>query len=387
MQRLLLVFVVGLMFNLAGSVMGGDDIKSVSVGDNRVILVNDKPFFPIMSWLQSPRTYGNLKAMGFNTFVGIWKRPAQEHCDLAKAAGGYAMCAFDTSVKGHSALLMYTHGDEPDMGIHQGKPRESAKSIVKLYKESKLVDSTRPIFMNLTGWFIDDVEWSKTPVKADRDAYYELVTQGADVMCFDIYPIYQRNRDDKLMWVADGVSQMRSYAGEGKPVFAWIETSKGSKWIRYENQKDVFPHVMRAEVWMAIMRGATGIGYFTHAWRPTTVDFRPSMAMQGELKRTNEQITRLSGVILSPTVTEGLKISWSNGIYGEVVGRRYDGGLYLFASNLDMKQRVGEARIDVAGLKKGQEIEVIDEGRKITAENGGFVDVFGELEVHIYKIK
>ena len=134
MERLLCVFVFGLMMSFAGVVMAGEDIKTVSIGENREIRVNDKPFFPIMSWLQDPDTYEDLREIGINTYAGIWKRSAQEHCDLAMKAGGYAMCDFDASVKGHGALLMYTHGDEPDMGIHKGKPRVAAQSIVDLYK-------------------------------------------------------------------------------------------------------------------------------------------------------------------------------------------------------------------------------------------------------------
>ena len=76
------------------------------------------------------------------------------------------------------------------------------------------------------------------------------------------------------------------------------------------------------------------------------------------------------------------------------------GDLYLFAQNTDIgpnpeklqqfdpiKPRAGKATISVEGLKAGTKIEVVDENRSITAEEGKFSDDFAPLAEHIYKIK
>lgn len=137
---------------------------------------------------------------------------------------------------------------------------------------------------------------------------------------------------------------------------------------------------------MAIIRGATGIMYFTHAWRPSFTEFAPNDAMQEELKRLNAQITRLAPIILSPPARTDVSISFAEKLPGEVMAREQDGSLYLFANNLDMNGAAGSATLSVAGLVEGTRVEVLDEGRDIVAADGSFSDHFERLAVHLYRI-
>jgi hypothetical protein len=360
-----------------------EPIQKVEIGKNREIRVNGKPFFPILSWAQSPRRFPQLRGLGFNAFCG---GEAKKSCDAAQKAGGYAMPGFDEGVKGHPALLAYTQGDEPDLGFEKGAPRKAPEAVIEAYKAIRAKDDTRPVFQNLTGAFMESGPDTGKRTREERKAYYSVVAGGADLFGFDIYPIYGMNRDDQLIWVADGVRDLRALAGPKKPVIAFIETSKGSKWITYERQKDVKPEHTRAEVWMAIIRGATGIAYFTHAWRPEFTEFRPDEEMQKELKRTNEQIARLSPALLADPAKAKVAIAFEGGLAGEVMARDHEGSLYLFANNLDMGRKAGRATLSVEGLKKGSKVEVIDEGRTIVADDGKFIDEFGPLAVHLYRI-
>ena len=370
----------------AGATPALEAVRQVEIGRNRELRVNGKPFFPISSWAQSSRRFELLRGLGFNTFCG---GKAATDCDAAQKAGGYAMPVFDESVKGHPALLAYIQGDEPDLGLDKGTPRRPAQAVVDAYRRMRGLDDTRPIFLNLTSAFMEERDGPTDAAKgpsADRGAYYETVAGGGDILSFDVYPIYGHNRPDRLVWVADGVSQLRRYAGPAKPVFACIETAKGSRWITYERQLDVKPEHTRAEVWMAVIRGATGIVYFTHAWRPTFTEFAPSEEMRTELKRLNDQITRLAPAILADPAKARVSVSLAGGLAGEVMAKEYEGSLYLFADNLDMKGRGGVATFAVEGLKKGTRVEVLDEGRQIVAGEGTFADEFGPLAVHLYRI-
>jgi hypothetical protein len=360
-------------------------IENVEIGKNRELRVNGKPFFPLSSWGQSPQRFPLLRSLGFNSFTS---GKASEYCDAAQQAGGYAIPGFDARFKGHAALLAHIQGDEPDEGFRKGMARQPAEAVVESYKTMREKDDTRPILLNLTSSFMEsggDGGGERTP--ADRKAYYDVVVEGGDIVSFDVYPIYGWNLDDKLIWVADGVKQLREYAGPKKPVFACIETCKGSRWVSYELQQDVKPEDTRAEVWMAIIRGATGIIYFTHAWQPTFTEFRPDEEMQKELKRLNAQITRLTPAILADPAKEHVSITLSGGLAGDVTARDHDGSLYLFANNLDMQRNSGTATITIEGLKKGTKVEVIDEGREIVAEEGKFTDEFGPIAVHLYRIR
>ena len=60
---------------------------------NREFLVNGKPFFPIMGWLQDAENLPKLKAVGINCIAGYW-RPADPAEAKGKTADLYAEQAF-----------------------------------------------------------------------------------------------------------------------------------------------------------------------------------------------------------------------------------------------------------------------------------------------------
>lgn len=401
MRKVLLTAVAVVL--LAWSAVGQEPlapIKQVEIGKNRELRVNGKPFFPIMAWAQDAGRFIMLRSMGFNTFNGSGET-ALEALQAAQSVGGCAMVSWELAepqAANHPALLAYTLRDEPDTGLDQGAPKVPAAEVLGWREAIQVADPSRPVFLNFTSQFLPDAAGGTPAGKA----YYEAATKAANILCFHLYPIYQRNRDDRLVLVADGVAQLRTIAGPAKPVWAWIETSKGSRQIVYEQQKEVKPEHTRAEVWMAIIRGATGIGYFTHAWQPHFNDFAPGEAMRLEIKRLNGQITRLAPAILAAPAQVEVAIALTNGedkLPAEIMAREHDGHLWIFANNLDMKDfgerkddqpavyRAGRATITVAGLKAGTKVEVVDEDRTIESADGQFVDDFPPLGVHIYKLK
>jgi hypothetical protein len=199
--------------------------------------------------------------------------------------------------------------------------------------------------------------------------------------------------------VGSGVKQLCEIGGK-RPVYTWIETSKGSKWMSYDKQPDVLPIHTRNEVWQAIINGATAIGYFTHAWRPDFKEFAPTPEMQNELARLNAQITRLAPAILADPAKEKIEMILGDNLASSFKATNSEGSLYIFAENNDLgpgaekaiqfdpiSPRSGKAVFKVAGLKKGTKIEVVDENRTITSAKGIFEDEFAPLAEHIYKMK
>jgi hypothetical protein len=250
--------------------------------------------------------------------------------------------------------------------------------------------------MTLTGHFTK--EESTYPDEFRKKIYPEYI-KNPDVVGFDIYPIYGSGYAAHLNWVGSGVAQLRKFA-ENKPVYTWIETSKGSKWMSYELQPDVLPMHTRNEVWQAIINGATAVGYFTHAWRPEFKEFAPTDEMQKELARINEQITRLAPAILAKPAKEKIKMVLGDNLLCSFKATKYKGALYIFSENNDLgpdaekaKQftpihpRTAKAIFTVPGLKAGTKIEVVDENRTITSTKGQFEDQFAPLAEHIYILK
>ena len=224
--------------------------------------------------------------------------------------------------------------------------------------------------------------------------------KGSDVAGFDIYPIFGSGYPSRLNWVADATEELVRIAGPQRPIYAWIETNKGSRWMTYSKQLDVEPKHTRCETWMAIIRGATAIGYFTHRWQPDYKQFAPEEEMVAELKRLNGQITRLAPAILATPAKPRIEMTLDGRLPCHFKATDCDGALYIFAQNIDLgpepeskgqfeqiTPRAGKATITVEGLKAGASIEVIDEHRIISAGDGKFTDDFAPLVEHIYRLE
>jgi len=262
-------------------------------------------------------------------------------------------------------------------------PRAMPSEVMEHYIDIKAMDTSRPVFMTVTGHFLPFFKkWSDE----QRTRLYPDYIKATDVIGYDIYPIYGWNKPEWLHLVHDGTAELRRLA-ENRPLYAWIETSRGGQWTgALERQKSVMPMHIRAEVWMAICRGANAIGYFTHIWKPEYQQFGVPPQNVKAMTEINDQITRLAPMILSDTAGVKTSIQLEDQLRGDIMAREYDGQVYLFAVNFDPRQRAGRAVIKVEGLKAGTRIEVIDEDRVLKATSGAFADEFDPLGVHIYRI-
>lgn len=391
-------------------------IEKVEIGPRGEFIVNGKPFIPIMSWLQAPESeycsFNYLRSLNFNTFMGtINDITPLEHAEEAKKAGGYAVVCQHTpeqvaEAAGHPYILAWHHPDEPDMpgkneaGVYS--PRLNSEKIMEYYNFLSDSDINRPVFVTFTGHFMK--EFQKYYNDQEKNEVYSRLINAADVVGFDVYPIYGYGMAGWLNYPASGVKQLKQMAGS-KPVYIWIESCKGSKWMPYEKQPDVLPYHTRYQVWSALISGATAIGYFTHAWFPEFTSFAPTREMRDELTRLNGQITRLSQAILAPYTSRNVNAEIicndeNVPLPARFMATEYGGYLYLFVQNADLgknsenlKQydpinpRSGTARIEVEELYENSVIEVIDEGREITSSKGYFCDKFEPLGEHIYRIK
>ena len=110
-------------------------IRKVEIGKNAALLVNGKPFFPLMLWLQSPSDFALEKELNVNTIVGYdWDAPEGDaartrdpglaaYAEKAWQANLYFVPSFRAdypagTVARAAALenvLGWIQGDEPDM--------------------------------------------------------------------------------------------------------------------------------------------------------------------------------------------------------------------------------------------------------------------------------
>jgi hypothetical protein len=515
-------------------------IQKVEIGKNREFLVNGKPFFPIMGWLQDAENLPKLKAVGINCIAGYW-RPADPNEAKGKTADLYAGQALKAGLyflppyeapyademkklKASPAVLAWMQNDEPDSPVtrseaqvgagkgvilnpsrplsmmvdgkpdtsaildpmagasftvklkapvtavalavqnstsakqaiakevafeaggkellkvtlekkpelqkfdlkgpatfqeitvtvlsaypdenkwgavaevqafdQEGKnlllsaprkePREGPEEVMAKYKAAKAFDATRPMLMTVTDFFIHDKNFYNWWTREQQDKVYPEILKAADAVGFDVYPIYGWNQPAKIGWVSQGMSDLRGYAGQDKPVYQWIEVLPGGKFG--DKAAPVTGVEIRSEVWQAIIKGATAIGYFTHRFEPTFAEFGPSEENQKAMKEIDDQIARLTPAICAADAKVQPKIEIEGGLAAQCLAKEAEGGTVLFAQNIDGAGKAGKGTVSLEGLKAGARIEVVDEGRTLTADDGKFTDEFGRLAVHIYRV-
>jgi len=262
-------------------------------------------------------------------------------------------------------------------------PRTEASETLSQYQEIKTADPARPVFMTFTGNFHP---FFKKWTEEQRTTLYPAYIESADVIGYDIYPIYGWNKPEWIHLVYEATGRLTEL-GQGRPVYAWIETSKGGQWTgALARQKEVTPEHIRAEVWMAICSGATAIGYFTHIWKPSYSQFGVPEANRRALARINAQITRLTPALLGQRPKRPVSISSDGGVKLGILARESEGSLYIFAVNYDEHYREATATIQVEGLAAGTSVTVVDEDRTIETAAGTFSDMFTPLAVHIYRL-
>jgi len=309
--------------------------------------------------LEHPAAFRNLRVS-----VTQWERKANSWASVQEIEG------FDA------------HGKNVLLSVPRRVPRTPPEEIVRRYRAVKEKDPSRPVFVTFTAAFIPAMgKWSET----ERQELYGSFARGADVVGFDIYPIYGWNRPEWIPLVHDGTSLLKKVAG-GKPVYAFIETTKGSRWITPARQLDVTPEHIAAEAWSAICGGATAIAYFTHRWVPDFAEFGVPLENRAALKALNERIARLAPAILAPASARRISVS-SGGV--SVVWKATEekkGVLTIFAVNNDGAFKEAKAVFSVPELNAGDTVVVVDENRSISAQGGSFEDAFAPMAVHIYQI-
>ena len=188
----------------------------------------------------------------------------------------------------------------------------------------------------------------------------------ADVVGFDLYPLQEWCRPDRLADVYLAQRELVQLAG-GKPTFQWIEAAG----MRCPGGRTaVTPETVRAEAWLAVAGGARGLGFF------------PPGAWTGEVGAALAEVTwairYLAPALLSPPAPVAVDPP-SGPVWAGAWHRQ--GALYVVAVNASRLSR--RARIDVPGLA-GRPLAVLGEGRAVMPSGDTFLDDFGPLATHLY---
>lgn len=377
-----------------------------------------KDFFPIGVWLQNPRYADRYRDLGVNFYYGIWDGPNADQVAALKKHGMGLICHFNDFAKNNllndPTIWAWMHADEPDLAI--AYPRDmlkapGGKEIIKKhwpevyekldldnneyngwgmglhpvndvqadYKKIKADDPDRPVMLQLSKAVATDGVYVGRGDRNGKTEDYPLFFKGSDAISYDIYPVAY-GEGDSLWLVPKGLDQLREWGSGDRPLMMILEAGFGEEWA---NQ-----HQQRAQLWMAINHGASGIVWFVHRWseadgpkRMTSEKMAIDNAEVGQaVKELNGEVADLAVVLNTNPLQTGVT---ARGVELDLGARYHDGFLYVFA--VEKQGKSGEATISINGLTNA-ELTVINEDRQLTAKGGQFSDTFDPWAVHLYKI-
>jgi hypothetical protein len=352
---------------------------------------SDPNFFPVAVWLQSEGNADAYQAIGVNTFIGLWQGPTDPQLAGLKAAGMLTLCAQDgvwASHLGDGTIRGWTQDDEPDNAQPDGAggygPCVDPAVIQTRYAAFRGNDATRPVYLNLG----QGVSWTdyygRGSACAGKLAMYAEYEKGADIVSFDIYPVNSTDPpvQGNLWMVPQGVDRLRQWSGYKKPVWNWIETTPID-----DPAHRPTPAQVRAEVWMSLVHGSAGIGYFAHVFQPQFIEagLLADPAMKDGVKAIDAEIALLAPALNTASIGNAATVASSNGaVPVDFMVKRAAGTLYLFA--VAMRPGATQATFTLRGLQSGT-ATVIGESRTIPIAGGNFQDAFAaDYAVHLYRL-
>lgn len=354
--------------------------------------LDDPAVFPIAVWLQAPANAPRYKHAGVNLYVGLWRGPTEDQLAELKRHDMRVICSRNRAGLAHRddpLIVGWMHGDEPDnaQSRRDGRgydPPILPARIVEDYQRLKQADPSRPVLLNL-GQGVAWDGWYGRGVRTNHPEDYPEYVRGCDIASFDIYPACHDHPDvaGKLWMVAEGVSRLRQWSEGTKRVWNCIECTR----ISNPNAKATSRQV-KAEVWMSLVRGSTGIIYFVHQFQPEFIEagLLADAEMLAEVTAVNRQIHELAPVLNRPTITDGVTVTSSNAdVFVEALVKRHEGATYVFA--VGMRDGATTARFEVAGVPGEARVEVLGENRAMAVNGGMFEDRFEPWGVHLYRVR
>jgi hypothetical protein len=331
--------------------------------DHQVIMVRGAPFFPVMLIDQCAADAAvQARRFGINAILN-------EHCDGVSPhkqltviqRTSLAILPIDKPHVRGSGLLGWTYPDEPENNGWTPSSLRRAHPYVRGNADGLLS------FVTTSGGFF------RKPYTDSRfpPSTYGQFARMADVAGFDLYPLGHCQSDLSAVYEAQ-----RAFIrlARGMPTFQWIET--GPIKPTYCGGFKMTAAQLNAEVWLAIVGGARGIGFFTHTWSPDHKAFDVSPTLQRAMRKISDFLASVKPGLLGPTVLSGVN---SGAI--KVVARAGGDKNYVFAVNTQPGPIT--AQLHVPSLHDGP-LQVFGEKRSVSVGDNRFVDTFKPLAVHVY---
>lgn len=337
----------------------------VKLSPEKAILIDGKTFFPISVWQQPKYLFDYHKSLGINSILCPPKGENKKwFMDAAWEKGLYVFASYSEVFKDHPSILGWiTVIDEGDI-----------ENTVAGLERVKRNDPDRLSYIHI-GW--DNV----LDFNAGRASDYEKVFGKADTTCCHVFPM-GRNNPDGLHMVGDVVDFMNKYSKNKIAPMIDIECAKLEKGERKGSAPS--RDQVRCEIWEAIVHGAKGLCYFTISFEPFVWSQIPAQN-EGVLKYNNNLIRDLKDVILLGKEDVILEKSADEGVELNVMAKRVEKDLYLFAVNTANK--AGKIKLKLNEQYKIKEILNYERREeKLEFKNNLLEEEYSKYQVKIYKL-
>jgi len=364
---------------------------------------SDPDWFPIGVWAQAPRPdrVEAYSSAGFTLFVSLSWDETDAGLTRLRDAGLKAILhqnAFTLSHTWDPVIYGWLMKDEPDNaqpngdeGYYSPVPPfddtpwntnpPGTESMYTRYLNARANDPLRPVFMNL-GMGVAYDNYVGRGIRRNHPEDYADYVQCCDIVSFDIYPAASSLGDvaGKIWLVADGVDRLVSLARPDQPVWNFVECTD------IHGNGVATPEQVKAEVWMSLIHGSTGILYFVHEFEPfQEAGLLDEPEMLAAVTDLNWQIRELAPVLATPSLEGEVSVGTSSPIVPlHAMVKRHNGYTYVFS--LAMRNGATTGTFTSYGFPPFSAAEVIGEDREIPIQSWSFNDHFDPYEVHLYRI-
>lgn len=361
--------------NPTGGVQRGNDTPTPAPAPAPAPSDNAASPFVIGVWSQPAWSMQKWKDRGINTAIGYESLSGTVSVDSfsqqVSKLGMYMIrhpnWANLASDKQYTNLLAWMHNDEPD---YKNVP---ASKLQADYAKLKAANHNLPVFVNFAGSF---ALWG---YGGKKQADYQAWMKGADWISNDLYPITAHNRPSALDAAGLAVERLANWSG-GKRQFSVIEASD-QELSDHPDYPGVTPDQFRAQVFNAVIKGATGIIYFPQKIGGGFKFDNMTTPVEAEMKSVNARLTRIGAALMSRKDPAGVNVDVDGAL--RATWRIHNGKTYIIV--LNHSTQAVAARFTVSGVKDAN-ATVDAENRSVAIKSGQITDTFKPFQAHVYVV-
>lgn len=327
-------------------------------------LVNEQSFFPIVLYDASTDepTLAQLREFGFNVLTC-----RSESCQVIFEHGFYtAIHVGKTKVDDLSSILFAMSADSPALYFKKDLLGQTAEANAKV----RAALPNRPL-INAIGYWEDEpagVVAGKLPSKA----VYEDLVAAIDVAAPYLYPVpYQ-----PVSTVGDAVARARAASSGKKPVLPILQIFAWTPEARYPT-----PAELRSMVFLSLVEGATGIGYYSFGHvtgKPKTTIAAAQPELWQSVKQLNQQVAEIGPRLLAGAATDEVSLDGKEPAVKFKAVRDSAGVLVVLVNTSDTKQNVN-LRVDA------KDYVFVDDSGQFLIKTGGTEKTLEPFQVAILR--